>query len=156
MQVRKETQARIDNFQKLLNTQDMEGVQSYLGKYFRKDESLMMDDMLYRLDFLPRKEVIYQLPDPQKVRMHNHFEFNWMIGNKKAMFYNMRQYYDLKGEDVFQYLPLTFHIQKGLEDKEYKNFLKFFKQREREIQKQDEQIEEGGKNSKKIKKLLGK
>ena len=31
----------------------------------------------------------------------------------------MRQYYELKNDDVFNYLPLTFHIENGCEDKEY-------------------------------------
>jgi hypothetical protein len=122
----------------------------------RKDDNLMMDDLQYRLDFLGKKEKVIFLEDPLKLKVHNHFEFNWMIGNKKAMFYNMRQYYELIGGDVFNYLPLTFHIQKGLEDKEYKHFLKFFKQRERDIQKQEEMLDEGGtvaKQAKKQKKL---
>lgn len=38
---------------------------------------------------------------------------------------------------MFQYLPLTFHIQHGLEDKEYKNFLNYYKKREQEIAKQE-------------------
>ena len=46
------------------------------------------------------------------------------MGNKKAMFYNMREYYQLIGRNPFDYLPLTFHIQKGMDDKEYKHFLK--------------------------------
>lgn len=28
----------------------------------------------------------------------------------------MKRYYDLQGKDVFNYLPLTFHITKGLDD----------------------------------------
>jgi hypothetical protein len=76
----------------------------------RKDDSLLMDDLVYRLDFLPKKEKMFIIEDPLKLKVHNHFEFNWMIGNKKAMFYNMRQYYELIGGDVFNYLPLTFHI----------------------------------------------
>ena len=95
------------------------------------------------------------MEDATKIKIHNHFEFNWHIGNKKAMFYNMRQYYELKEENVWNYLPITFHIHKGLEDKEYKNFLKFFKSREREMKKQEEYIEDEqyGKTKPKIKKI---
>ena len=35
---------------------------------------------------------------------------NYVLGNKKAMFYNMKQYYEIKNDDVFKYLPKTFHI----------------------------------------------
>lgn len=31
----------------------------------------------------------------------------------------MKQFCEWKGEDVFDYLPLTFHIQEGLNDPEY-------------------------------------
>lgn len=48
--------------------------------------------------------------------IHNHLEQNFYIGNKKALFYNMKKYYELKGLDVFEALPLTFHISKGLND----------------------------------------
>ena len=55
--------------------------------------------------------------------MHNHFEANYYIGNKKALFYNIKKYYQVKGFDPFTFLPLTFHISKGLNDQDYKNFL---------------------------------
>lgn len=34
----------------------------------------------------------------------------------------MRSYYEALNEDVFNYLPLTFHIQNGLEDAEFLRF----------------------------------
>lgn len=45
------------------------------------------------------------------------------------MFYNLRQYYELKGDNAFNYIPLTYHITKGVDDKEYKNFFKFYRMR---------------------------
>lgn len=48
--------------------------------------------------------------------MHNHLENNFFLGNKKALFYNMREYYRHTGKDVFDYLPLTFHIKNGFND----------------------------------------
>jgi hypothetical protein len=56
--------------------------------------------------------------------MHNHLEQNYYIGNKKALFYNMKKYYDLQGLNVFDALPITYHITKGLDDGEFKQFLK--------------------------------
>lgn len=50
---------------------------------------------------------------------YNHLECNYHLSNKKALFYNMKQFCEWKGENVFEYLPLTFHIQEGLSDPEY-------------------------------------
>ena len=83
------------------------------------------------------------------------------------MFYNMRQYYELKKDNVFKYVPLTFHIIKGLEDKEYKNFLAIYLKRQKECKKnihsssdqeeedeeEDQQIDNKGSKSPKKKKL---
>lgn len=38
----------------------------------------------------------------------------------------MKKYYDLQGLNVFQVLPITFHITKGLDDLEFKEFLKSY------------------------------
>ena len=51
--------------------------------------------------------------------IHNHLENNFYLGNKKALFYNMKEYYQLTGENVFEYLPLTFHIKSGITDPQY-------------------------------------
>ena len=59
--------------------------------------------------------------------MHNHFIHNYYIGNKKALFYNLKRYYDLIGKDVFTIIPLTFHIKTGTSDPEYQNFVREFK-----------------------------
>lgn len=42
------------------------------------------------------------------------------------MFYCMRQLYQLTGRNVFDYLPLTFHISRSAEDPEYKKFLSHY------------------------------
>lgn len=49
-------------------------------------------------------------------KMHNHFKNNYIIGNKKALFYTMKNYYTNNQINPFDYLPLTFHIVKGPED----------------------------------------
>jgi hypothetical protein len=38
----------------------------------------------------------------------------------------MSEYYASLSQDVFQYLPLTFHIKNNLEDDEYLKFLQHF------------------------------
>lgn len=59
----------------------------------------------------------------RKLKIQNHFECNYYLGNKKALFYAMKRYYGLIGKNPFDYLPLTFLIAKGLEDGEYEKFL---------------------------------
>ena len=49
-----------------------------------------------------------------------------MVGNKKALFRTMSEYYKKEGKDVFDYLPLTFHVTTGLEDDEYLHFLQHY------------------------------
>ncbi len=58
--------------------------------------------------------------------MHNHFTNNFLIGNKKALFQTMTEYYSSIHQEVFDYLPLTFHIKNGLEDDQYLKFLQHF------------------------------
>jgi len=53
-------------------------------------------------------------------------ENNWNLSNKKALFYNMRAYYDALNDEYSKYLPLTFHIQEGISDREWENFLDYY------------------------------
>lgn len=38
----------------------------------------------------------------------------------------MSDYYEKRGDDVFNYLPMTFHICEGLEDAKYFKFLNYY------------------------------
>jgi hypothetical protein len=38
----------------------------------------------------------------------------------------MRKYYEITGQNIFDYLPLTFHIARGTEDPQYKEFLHYY------------------------------
>lgn len=51
--------------------------------------------------------------------MQNHLINNYVLGNKKALFNTMSNYYRENKQEVFDFLPLTFHIKDGLEDKVY-------------------------------------
>ena len=53
------------------------------------------------------------------MKVHNHLEFNFHLGNKKAFFHNIRQYYEIIGTNPFEKIPLTFHICNGEEDPEF-------------------------------------
>jgi tubulin---tyrosine ligase len=48
--------------------------------------------------------------------IHNHMPGNGLLGNKKAMFYCLREYYNLMQENVFDVVPLTFIVNHGLLD----------------------------------------
>ena len=53
---------------------------------------------------------------------YSKMENNYHLSNKKAIFYNMKVYYEAIGKEYHHYLPLTFHIKEGLNDPQ---FLKF-------------------------------
>lgn len=73
-----------------------------------------------------KEENTLTIKKPMELKIHNHFENNFHLGNKKALFYNLREYYEKTNQNVFQDIPTTFHIRKGLEDPEYSNFLNCF------------------------------
>ena len=65
------------------------------------------------------------------------------LGNKKALFYNLKEYYELTGGNLFRAIPLTFHIKKGLKDPQYKRFLAYHKKRQAHIRRQEREGEKG-------------
>lgn len=67
--------------------------------------------------------------------IHNHLPNNYHLGNKKALFYNLKLYYNLVNEDPFDYIPLTFHIRNGFKDEEYKRFVTYYNRRNNKIKK---------------------
>ena len=60
--------------------------------------------------------------DPMLVKCHNRLEFNTIIADKKNLFYTMKNYYEAIGDDLADYMPLTFHIRNGEEDPKFKEF----------------------------------
>ena len=38
----------------------------------------------------------------------------------------MKRYYEITDRNIFDYLPITFHISKGIDDPEYEKFLNLF------------------------------
>jgi len=49
----------------------------------------------------------------------NHQENNFHLSNKKAIWYNMKICYESLGLNPFDYVPLTFHIKDGENDREF-------------------------------------
>lgn len=53
------------------------------------------------------------------------------------MFINLRNYYEATGRDIFDAVPVTFHIQDGTSDSEFQHFKDFYhgeEQRCRELE----------------------
>ena len=53
----------------------------------------------------------------------NHQENNFHLSNKKAIYYNMKIYYESLGQNPFDYMPLTYHIKEGESDREFTKFV---------------------------------
>ena len=58
--------------------------------------------------------------------MYNKIEDNYHLTNKKALFVNMKNYYQAVGEDPFDALPVTFHVKDGLNDLNWKAFSDYY------------------------------
>jgi len=55
-------------------------------------------------------------------------ENNYHLSNKKAIFYNMKVYYEAIGQEYHRYLPITFHIKEGLNDPQFLKFEQLFRE----------------------------
>lgn len=56
----------------------------------------------------------------------NHQENNFHLSNKKAIYYNMKIYYESLGQNPFDTLPLTYHIKEGENDREFHKFVETY------------------------------
>ena len=54
-----------------------------------------------RRKYLPDNFLIRREDDLFDLHVHNHFVQNYYIGNKKALFYSLKRYYDALEKDVF-------------------------------------------------------
>lgn len=68
--------------------------------------------------------------DTENTIICNHVEGHAHLSNKKALFYNIKNYYESIGEDPFKFIPLTYHIKENLEDKEFERFVQEFERLE--------------------------
>lgn len=61
------------------------------------------------------------------MRVHNKLEGNYHLGHKIALFLNLRAYYSLTGENVFDTVPVTYSLDRGgLSDPEFDKFKKHY------------------------------
>ena len=55
------------------------------------------------------------------------------MNNKKALYLNMKNYYEALDQDVFANLPLTFHVKNGLDDAEFIRFEQHYAKCEEDV-----------------------
>ncbi len=60
------------------------------------------------------------------IKIYNKLEDNYHLSNKKALFLNMRFFYEAFGADPFDALPMTFHVKSGLQDPEFVKFKQYY------------------------------
>ena len=48
------------------------------------------------------------------------------MNNKKALYLNLKNYYEAMDQDLFNVVPLTFHVKNGLEDPEFHKFKSYY------------------------------
>ena len=75
-------------------------------------------------------------------KLYNKLEDNYHLSNKKALFINMRNYYESLNEDPFNYIPMTFHVKTGLSDPEFLRFKAYYWDQKHE---NDKKVEQGQK-----------
>jgi tubulin--tyrosine ligase len=69
-----------------------------------------------------------QILQSENLSVHNRLANNFCICNKKNLFKNLKEYYEKSGVNPFEKIPLTFHIEKGIEDESFSAFLQNFKE----------------------------
>ncbi|CAD8161581.1 unnamed protein product [Paramecium pentaurelia] len=92
-------------------------------QFTKQQKKLINDKIKYNIE-----ESEFQLFNQSSIlRVHNHLECNFQVCNKKALFYNMKNYYLSINEDPFQFIPLTYHVKTGLNDPAFLEFEEFAK-----------------------------
>jgi len=64
------------------------------------------------------------------VQQYAKIEDNYHLANKKALFLNMKNYYEAQNKDPFYHLPVTFHVKQGVNDPEFVKFKEYYDEME--------------------------
>jgi hypothetical protein len=64
--------------------------------------------------------------NPYTSRVYNKLENNGHLNNKRALYLNMKEYYEAQGLDVEDSLPLTFVILDSVTDPEFLKFKNYY------------------------------
>ncbi len=59
------------------------------------------------------------------MKVSNRMEKNYHLSNKKALYWNLKHYCQAGNLDLYDHVPVTFHI-RNHKDQEYQDFLKYF------------------------------
>lgn len=96
-----------------VNSNDMSTINDMVGRVFNLQNvrDLSPDELSSKY-----KTLITVLKQCTQ-RLYNRLEFNQHLNNKKALYINMKNYYKLDSTlNVFDTLPITFHIKEGESD----------------------------------------
>lgn len=89
-----------DGHQKIFSQADLERWNQHFIRNEKTEEKICENTYAKRMNLFYEKNM-GNVPNSNKLKVHNHLENNFFIGNKKALFYNMRRYLNLKGVDPF-------------------------------------------------------
>ena len=64
--------------------------------------------------------------DPCDLTLYNKLEFNQHLSNKKGLFKSLKKYYQVLGKNVFDYIPITFHVKNTENDLDFEEFVESF------------------------------
>ena len=99
------------------------------------DLSPLSFELIFKSPSFARLENSLKLT-PGQIKTHNKLESNHHLANKKALFINMKLYYECMGLNPFDYIPLTFHIKDGELDPEFQRFTDLYAQVANEIEQE--------------------
>lgn len=108
------------------------GMRSRPAETISQEDKIMMAVELQEWAKQPSTKLLRKV-EPRLV--HNHMPGNCHLGNKKALFFNLRKYCQLTNRELFDMVPMTFHV-----GEEYKQF-------EREFRRRAQLIKEGARLS---------
>ena len=106
----------------LHDKEELDGM-NFIWTMWRKNDILKMlqhkgEELSITTEQAPR--------EPSLNKIYSKIEDNFHLSNKKALFLNMKLYYEAQGRDVFSVLPVTFHIKKGEHDPEFHKFAEYY------------------------------
>ena len=73
--------------------EDLRLWQRYQSKHRKHEEKGFEHSIIRRVTGLLKKKGIALIENSSKIKMHNHLQSNYFLGNKKALFYSLRKYY---------------------------------------------------------------
>ena len=91
---------------------------------WKKEEYIEKLPLDYSKQFLMKPNGLREL-NPCEIKICNHMEFNYVLGNKKCLYYNIKSYYSSMNKNISDIVPLTFHIRSS-QDGQYEQLKEYF------------------------------